>query len=61
MNNYGAILTGEHVFYILEKGKSERLDGLAKFTHVWRFKDNEWKMHRVLSYDHGPAPYINKR
>jgi hypothetical protein len=61
LNNYGAILTGEHVFYILEKGKNEQLDGLAKFTHVWRFKDNKWKMHRVLSYDHGPAPYINKR
>ncbi|SKC65329.1 nuclear transport factor 2 family protein [Ohtaekwangia koreensis] len=55
MNNYGAILSGEHVFYILEKGKADRLDGRARFTHIWRFKDNEWKMHRVLSYDHGPA------
>jgi hypothetical protein len=61
MDNYGAILSGDHVFYILEKDKNERLDGLAKFTHVWRFKDNQWKMHRVLSYDHGPAPYMNKR
>lgn len=51
---YGAILTGEHVFYILEKG-SERLDGLAKFTHVWLLKDGHWKMSRILSYDHGPA------
>ncbi len=56
LNNYGAILSGEHVFYILETGKKERLDGLAKFTHVWRYRDNAWKMHRVLSYDHGPAP-----
>jgi hypothetical protein len=55
MNNYGAVLIGEHVFYILEKGKADRLDGRARFTHIWRFKDNEWKMHRVLSYDHGPA------
>ena len=61
MDDYGAILSGEHVFYIREKGKKERLDGLAKFTHVWRFKDNAWKMHRVLSYDHGPAPYRNTR
>jgi hypothetical protein len=61
MDNYGAILSGDHVFYVLEKDKKERLDGLAKFTHVWKFKDNEWKMHRVLSYDHGPAPYMNKR
>lgn len=52
---YGAILSGEHVFYVLEKGKAERLDGLAKFTHVWLLKDSVWKMARVLSYDHGPA------
>ena len=58
---YGAIISGEHVFYILEKGKKERLDGLARFTHVWMLKDSVWKMNRILSYDHGPAPYINKR
>lgn len=57
---YGAILSGEHVFYIIENG-DERLDGLAKFTHLWLLKDNAWKMKRVLSYDHGPAPYKNKR
>lgn len=61
LNNYGAILSGEHVFYINEKGKKEFLDGLARFTHVWQFKDNQWKMSRILSYDHGPAPYRNTR
>ncbi len=55
LEGYGAILTGEHVFYVLEKGKPERLDGLAKFTHVWLYKDGVWKMARILSYDHGPA------
>lgn len=58
---YGAIISGEHVFYVLEKGKPERLDGLAKFTHLWMKKDGAWKMTRVLSYDHGAAPYRNKR
>lgn len=57
LNNYGAILSGEHVFYINEKGKKEFPDGLARFTHVWQFKDNTWRMSRILSYDHGPAPY----
>ena len=52
---YGAILTGEHLFYILEKGKEARLDGKARFTHLWLLKDNIWKMSRILSYDHGPA------
>lgn len=61
LNNYGAILSGEHVFYINETGKKERLDGLARFTHVWQFRNNEWKMSRVLSYDHGPAPYKTTR
>ncbi|HKZ65748.1 MAG TPA: DUF4440 domain-containing protein [Chitinophagaceae bacterium] len=58
---YGAILFGEHVFYINEKDKKERLDGKARFTHVWILKDSIWKMSRILSYDHGPASYINKR
>lgn len=52
---YGAILSGDHVFYILEKGKPERLDGLASFTHLWLLKEGVWKMARILSYDHGPA------
>lgn len=58
---YGAIISGDHFFYVLEKGKKERLTGLAKFTHVWILKDSIWKMSRILSYDHGPAPYINKK
>ncbi|MGK2860337.1 MAG: nuclear transport factor 2 family protein [Chitinophagaceae bacterium] len=53
---YGAIISGSHVFYTNEKGKKERLDGLARFTHIWILKDNSWKMTRILSYDHGPAP-----
>jgi len=57
---YGAIISGDHVFYIREGGK-ERLDGLAKFTHLWLLKDDAWKMARVLSYDHGPAPQANNK
>jgi hypothetical protein len=58
---YGAIISGEHFFYVLEKEKEERLDGLAKFTHLWVLRDGVWKMSRVLSYDHGPEPYVNQR
>lgn len=56
MNDIGAIIRGEHYFYVGEKA-----DGLAKFTHVWSFKNNEWKMSRVLSFDHQPVPYENKK
>lgn len=52
---YGGILTGEHLFYVREPGAAERLDGQARFTHVWRFAEGNWRMTRVLSYDHGPA------
>jgi hypothetical protein len=52
---YGAILSGEHVFYVLDKGKADRLDGRARFTDLWMLKDGVWKMSRILSFDHGPA------
>lgn len=58
---YGAVITGEHIFNVKEKMKKERAEGLAKFTHIWLLKDGSWKMNRVISYDHGPAPYRNKR
>jgi hypothetical protein len=58
---YGAILTGQHVFYVIENGSDPRLDGLARFNHLWIKTESGWKMSRVLSYDHGPAPYVNKR
>lgn len=51
LNGVGAIIRGEHYFYI-----GDRADGLAKFTHVWTNKNGEWKMSRVLSYDHQPVP-----
>jgi hypothetical protein len=57
---YGAVLSGEHYFYINEKGKPEYRDGLARFFHVWLLKDGSWKMARIISYDHGPAPSENK-
>ena len=52
---YGAIVAGEHVFYVREPGKAEFLDGRARFLTLWLLKDGAWKMARLLSYDHGPA------
>lgn len=56
MNGIGAIIRGEHYFYI-----GDKVDGLAKFTHIWAFANNEWKMSRVLSFDHQSVPYKNLR
>ncbi|PZU82812.1 MAG: serine hydrolase [Chryseobacterium sp.] len=52
---YGAIQSGEHRFYIREKGKQDALGGQAKFTTVWTKKDGNWVMSDILSYDHGEA------
>ncbi|RZJ56949.1 MAG: nuclear transport factor 2 family protein [Flavobacterium sp.] len=51
---YGAVLTGEHYFYITENGKESKT-GVTKFTHLWLLKDGRWQMSRVLSYDHRDA------
>ena len=58
---YGAVLSGEHYFYVNENGKPEYRDGVAKFFHVWLVKDGVWKMARAVSYDHRAAPYENTR
>ncbi len=52
LNHYGAIEMGSHRFYIVADGKKDRLDGEAKFVHVWQQEQREWKMARILSYDH---------
>ena len=49
---YGAIQTGIHEFYGEEKDKPRYLTSTAKFTHVWIIEGGEWKLKRILSYDH---------
>lgn len=49
---YGAIQTGIHRFYALEKDKPEYQTGEAKFTHVWILENGKWRLSRGLSYDH---------
>ena len=55
ISNYGAIITGEHLFYLTENGTEEKLIESAKFTHVWKNEHGKWRMSRVLSYDHQRA------
>jgi ketosteroid isomerase-like protein len=53
-----AFVSGTHRFYVTETGKQEYLDGQAQFAVVWQHVGDQWQMRRVVSYDHGPAPYI---
>jgi ketosteroid isomerase-like protein len=49
LNNYGAVQMGVHRFYPLTKGKPVET---ARFTHLWKNENGQWKLARVLSYDH---------
>ena len=47
---YGAMEIGMHRFCHLDNGKQSC--GTFKFVHIWQKKDNQWKIARVISYDH---------
>ena len=50
IKDYGAIEIGVHEFRHMENGKEEI--GTFKFLMIWKKKDNQWKIARVISYDH---------
>lgn len=50
IKNYGAIEIGEHQFKHIENGKEEI--GTFKFVMIWKNDNNQWKISRVISYDH---------
>lgn len=48
---YGALQIGTHKFF--ETTNSEEVAGsIAKFSHLWILENKEWKLKRVISYDH---------
>jgi CubicO group peptidase (beta-lactamase class C family) len=49
---YGAIETGIHSFYAIEKKQEEYLTSIAKFTHLWILENGNWNLNKGLSYDH---------
>ncbi len=51
LNQYGAVEIGVHRFQ--HPGHEEEGVGEAKFVTLWQFKGGEWKITRVISYDHG--------
>jgi hypothetical protein len=52
IKDFGAISMGSHRFCEFASGKCE---GLADFTMIWRHKDGDWQLTRVLSYGHRSA------
>ncbi len=53
LDHYGAVEIGRHRF--LHPGHDEIGIGEAKFITLWQFKGGEWKVARVISYDHESA------
>lgn len=50
IKDYGAVEIGVHRFCHTENGKE--ICGNFKFVHVWQKKNGEWKLARIVSYDH---------
>jgi hypothetical protein len=50
IKDYGAIQIGSHTFCHPENGNMDC--GTFKFVHIWKKINNEWKITRVVSYDH---------
>jgi len=48
---YGALQTGTHRFYQMQDGK-ESLGSTAEFAHLWILENRQWKLRRVISYNH---------
>lgn len=49
---YGAIQSGTHRFHAKYPGKAEVPTGIAKFSSLWLLEGDDWKLSRVLSFDH---------
>ena len=49
---YGAIQNGVHDFYQQKDGEKAVKTNTAKFAHLWIIENGDWKLKRVLSFDH---------
>lgn len=58
MDNYGALEFCDHVFYLQINDGTEKVVGSGKMTALWKLINGEWKLTRVISYDHQPLAEI---
>lgn len=54
LKTYGAVEIGDHVFCpaATPTACNPKTGGVAKFTMLWRQEGADWKVTRVISYDH---------
>ncbi|MFC5045576.1 serine hydrolase [Aquimarina hainanensis] len=51
---YGAVQTGDHIFYIKEPNKKLYATERGRFIHTWILENEQWKVKRIISYEHKP-------
>ncbi|MHA7843703.1 MAG: nuclear transport factor 2 family protein [Winogradskyella sp.] len=49
---YGALQNGKHFFSTDKNMTYQKTDNYALFSHLWIIEENEWKLKRVISYNH---------
>lgn len=49
LGDFGAVQLGEHTFYSNDIPQVK-----GKFIHIWERKNKDWKLKRVVSYEHKP-------
>jgi hypothetical protein len=50
IKDFGAIETGQHTFCHVENEKPDC--GTFKFVHIWKYQDGNWKITRIITYNH---------
>lgn len=49
LKDFGAVEMGTHRFCQIG---GDRCDGVARFIHLWQYRDGAWRITRAISYDH---------
>lgn len=49
---YGALQNGKHFFSPDKNMTYKNTDNYALFSHLWIIENDEWKLKRVISYNH---------
>jgi hypothetical protein len=49
---YAVFQTGVHSFYEANNGGNLVRGSTAKFSHLWKLEKDQWRLTRVISYDH---------
>jgi hypothetical protein len=47
LGDFGALQLGEHTFFA-----NDIPQATGKFIHIWERKENDWKLKRIVSYEH---------